>query len=61
MQDSIDIYNFPKNTLTTIYRSKLRPSNEFARAYASSLVFSFDKLSTKTTEIWTFGGSYLGT
>ncbi|CAD8048814.1 unnamed protein product [Paramecium sonneborni] len=63
LRDSIDTFNFEKNTFTTIYRDKKTKKESdtyFARAYASSVVFSFNQQSKPYTEVWTFGGSFLG-
>lgn len=51
-----------QNTFTTISRDKTSKKEfdpYFARAYASSVVFSFDPHPKPYTEVWTFGGSFL--
>ncbi|XP_001347175.1 hypothetical protein (macronuclear) [Paramecium tetraurelia strain d4-2] len=61
--DSIDTYNFEKQTYKTIYRdknTKKESDTYFARAYASSAVFSFGQQQKTCSEVWTFGGSFLG-
>ncbi|CAD8142178.1 unnamed protein product [Paramecium octaurelia] len=61
--DSIDIFTFEKNSFRTIYRDKTTKKASdtyFARAYASSVVFSFNQQYKPYSEVWTFGGSFLG-
>ncbi|CAD8136908.1 unnamed protein product [Paramecium pentaurelia] len=61
--DSIDIFNFEKQTFTTIYRdknTKKESDTYFARAYASSVVFPINQQIKNYSEVWTFGGSFLG-